>query len=56
MIFVNVGTHFQPFDRLIKEVDYLVHRKVIQEDIFIQLGYTIYVPQHCNFAKMHYCQ
>lgn len=52
MIFVNVGTHFQPFDRLIKEVDYLVHRKVIQEDIFIQLGFTIYVPQHCNFAKM----
>ena len=34
MIFVIVGTHEQPFNRLIKEVDRLVETSVIKDDVF----------------------
>jgi UDP-N-acetylglucosamine transferase subunit ALG13 len=48
MIFVTVGTHEQPFDRLVKELDRLVEEGVIEEDVFIQTGYSTYVPQFCT--------
>ncbi|QXE01066.1 glycosyltransferase [Terribacillus sp. DMT04] len=52
MIFVTVGTHEQPFDRLIKEIDSLKGNKAIKEDIFIQTGYSTYIPQHCSYKKL----
>ena len=51
MIFVTVGTHEQPFDRLIKFVDELVKEKVINENVFIQTGFSNYVPQYCEWSK-----
>jgi len=47
MILVTVGTHEQPFDRLVQEMDRLVEDGVIEEEVFIQTGYTTVVPQHC---------
>ena len=38
MIFVTVGTHEQPFDRLIKELDTLIEKKVITETVIAQIG------------------
>ena len=52
MIFVTVGTHEQPFDRLVKCIDDLKAQGVITEDVFIQTGYTDYEPQHCQWSKL----
>ncbi len=52
MIFVTVGTHEQPFDRLIKAIDDMKGSGKIREDVFIQTGYTDYVPQHCGWSKL----
>lgn len=52
MIFVTVGTHEQPFNRLIKEVDRLVETGVIKEDVFIQTGYSTYEPQFCKWSSL----
>ena len=41
MIFVTVGTHEQPFDRLVKCVDELVAEKIIKEKVVIQKGYLV---------------
>lgn len=51
MIFVTVGTHEQPFDRLVKAIDALIANDVLQEDIFIQTGYSTYVPEHCGWQR-----
>ncbi|MCO4484799.1 Glycosyl transferase CpsG [Streptococcus infantarius subsp. infantarius] len=52
MIFVTVGTHEQPFNRLIKEVDRLVETGVIKDDVFIQTGYSTYDPQFCKWSSL----
>ena len=52
MIFVTVGTHEQPFTRLVQEMDRLVETGVITEEVFIQTGYTDYEPKHCSFSKL----
>lgn len=49
MIFVTVGTHEQPFNRLVKEVDELKRNGGITESVFIQTGYSTYVPQYCEY-------
>lgn len=48
MIFVTVGTHEQPFDRLVQEIDRLKGETIIQDDIFVQTGYSAYKPQFCE--------
>lgn len=52
MIFVTVGTHEQPFDRLVRYMDDLKASGAIEEDVFIQTGYTDYEPKHCSFSKL----
>ncbi|ACB89604.1 ss-1,4-galactosyltransferase [Streptococcus pneumoniae] len=52
MIFVTVGTHEQQFNRLIKEVDRLKGEGFIQDDVFIQTGYSNYVPKFCKWEKV----
>lgn len=51
MIFVTVGTHEQPFNRLIKEVDGLANDKAIKDDFFIQTGFSDYKPKNCEWSK-----
>ena len=52
MIFVTVGTHEQPFDRLIKKIDELKQDGTIQEDVIIQTGFSTYEPKHCQWSKL----
>ena len=39
MIFVTVGTHEQPFNRLIQKVDELKRDGIIKDEVIIQTGY-----------------
>ena len=43
MIFVTVGTHEQPFNRLIQKVDELKKDGTIQDDVIIQTGFSTYL-------------
>lgn len=47
MIFVTVGTHEQPFNRLVEEIDRLKGLGKIEEDVIIQKGYSTYEPKNC---------
>jgi len=40
MIFVTVGTHEQPMNRLLQELDRLIETNAIQEEVIIQNGYS----------------
>lgn len=50
MIFVTVGTHEQQFNRLIKKIDELVENNVINDEVFLQIGYSTYLPKHCEYT------
>lgn len=52
MIFVTVGTHEQPFNRLIQRIDELKRDGVIEDDVFMQTGFSTYEPQFCQWAQM----
>lgn len=52
MIFVTVGTHEQPFNRLVECIDKLKKDGDIQEDVIIQTGYSTYEPQYCKWQKL----
>ncbi len=48
VIFVSVGTHKQQFDRLLKEIDSLIERKILKEKVFAQTGHCKYKPKSKN--------
>ena len=52
MIFVTVGTHEQPFNRLIQKVDELKRDGVIKDDVIIQTGFSTYEPKYCQWSKL----
>lgn len=52
MIFVTVGTHEQPFDRLLKCIDKMVEEGKITDKVIIQKGYTEYEPKYCESHKL----
>ncbi|OSP82702.1 glycosyltransferase [Leuconostoc citreum] len=51
MIFVTVGTHEQPFNRLIEQIDILVEKKIITEKVLIQVGYSTYIPKNIQYKR-----
>lgn len=53
MIFVTVGTHEQPFNRLVKKIDELKRDGVITEDVVIQTGFSTYEPQYCTWQEIY---
>ena len=53
MIFVTVGTHEQPFNRLNECIDNLKRDGVIKEDVIIQTGYSTYKPKYCTWKKLY---
>ena len=53
MIFVTVGTHEQPFNRLVQEIDNLKRDGVITEDVIKQTGYSTYEPKYCQWDKLN---
>lgn len=48
MIFVTVGTHEQPFNRLLECIDKMIDSGQINEEVFAQKGYTDYNPRNYN--------
>lgn len=52
MIFVTVGTHEQPFNRLVKKMDELKKDGIIQDEVFIQTGFSTYEPEYCEWSKL----
>lgn len=52
MIFVTVGTHEQPFNRLVECIDNLKRNGVIEEEVIIQTGYSTYEPKYCTWKKL----
>lgn len=53
MIFVTVGTHEQPFNRLIECVDELRGEGILREDVIIQTGYSTYKPVYCEWKNFY---
>ena len=51
MIFVTVGTHEQPFDRLLEKVDSLKKVGVINDEVVMQIGFSNYIPSSCKYEK-----
>lgn len=52
MIFVTVGTHEQPFNRLVEYMDNIKKDGVITEEVIIQTGYSTYEPKYCKWKKL----
>ncbi len=53
MIFVTVGTHEQPFDRLVREIDRLKMSGIIEERVVVQSGYSNYEPEACDWKAFY---
>ncbi|MBV6736457.1 glycosyltransferase [Priestia megaterium] len=54
MIFVTVGTHEQPFNRLLVAIDkYAETRNLPKDSIVVQKGYSDYEPQNTTSEKMY---
>ncbi len=53
MIFVTLGTHEQPFNRLIEYIDNLKRDGLITEEVVIQTGYSTYEPKHCTWRGLY---
>ncbi len=53
MIFITVGTHEQPFNRLIKAIDRMKAGNVFNDDVIIQTGYSTYEPKFCEWQKLY---
>lgn len=53
MIFITVGTHEQPFNRLLKHIDKLKENGTIKEEVIMQTGFSTYAPQHCKWQKFY---
>lgn len=49
MIFVTVGTHEQPFNRLIECIDNLKRDGVITENVIMQTGFSTYKAKYCQW-------
>ena len=56
MIFVTVGTHEQPFNRLIKEIDRLKKENYIEDQVIVQTGFGTYEPGSCQWKQFVSCQ
>lgn len=52
MIFVTVGTHEQPFDRLVRYMDHRKERGKIGEDVVMQIGFGTYEPKYCTWERL----
>ena len=49
---MTVGTHEQPFNRLIQKIDELKKDGIINEDVIIQTGFSTYEPKYCQWSKL----
>lgn len=52
MIFVTVGTHEQPFNRLLQKIDELKEKGIINEEVIMQTGFSTYEPKYCTWSSL----
>lgn len=50
MVFVTVGTHEQPFNRLVEYMDQWAADH--DEEVVMQTGFSTYEPTHCKWQKL----
>lgn len=51
MIFVTVGTHEQPFNRLVEYMDKWAAEH--DEEVVMQTGFSTFEPNHCEWSKLY---
>lgn len=51
MIFVTLGTQDKVFPRLLMKIDELIEKKVIQEEVIVQAGFTKYVSKNMKILE-----
>ena len=51
MIFACLGTQEFQFNRLLEKIDELVAKRLINEDVFAQVGYSTYRPSGYRFVE-----
>lgn len=51
MIFVTLGSQKFTFNRLLKKIDELIDNGIIQEEVFVQSGYSDYSPKNYEFES-----
>lgn len=49
MIFVTLGSQKFQFNRLLKKIDELIEKEIIQENVFAQIGSSDYVPKNYDY-------
>lgn len=51
MIFVTLGSQKFQFNRLLIEIDKLIEKNIIREEVFAQIGYSDYIPENFRYKK-----
>lgn len=51
MVFVTLGSQKFQFDRLLREIDRLIEKGIITDDVFAQIGASNYVPKNYTYTK-----
>ena len=51
MIFVITGSQKFQFNRLLKKIDELIEKQLLQEEVFAQIGYSDYQPKHYKYQN-----
>lgn len=52
MILVTVGTQDKSFERLLKEIDRLIEKKIIKEEVVVQAGVTKYESKNMKIFDL----
>lgn len=52
MIFVALGTQKFQFNRLLKKIDELLDKGLIDEEVYAQIGFSDYSPRNYAYANM----
>lgn len=51
MIFITVGSQKFQFNRLLMEIDVLIEKKKITDQVFAQIGYSTYKPKYYSYKE-----
>lgn len=49
MILITVGSQKFQFNRLLQEIDRLIDKKIIEEEVFAQIGVSDYIPKNYKY-------
>lgn len=51
MIFITLGSQKFQFNRLLRAVDELIEKGVVEDEVFAQIGYSDYQPKHYEYKQ-----